>query len=487
MPELPTQLVTEFFAEYSAGRYSREHIHLLTELAIDENDETAEVATRAFFELLIEPLADSFDPEKVSLYNRIFAQVIDICRRDARAATFDSMLREFDLESESDVQNRAETLRQVSRSAGVPPPSQTIKLVIVLSRITIGADVTITSVIIERLKREFPSASIVLLGGNKTRELFGGDPRIQVVPFSYGRSERLLSRLTVWTRLIDSISDLTKGVHQEELLIVDPDTRLTQLGLLPVSSELHHPNSQYLFFPSREYGSGTSRPLGQLTSDWLDDRLGKTDRIYPKIFLSREDLERADTVVRRLVRRRVIAVNFGVGDNAAKRVGAEFELKLIAGLIREGSAIILDKGAGDNEAKRIDSIVNNLPGLCGAEIRSCELCEADLNRDPAKHKDASLLIWNGRIGMLAALISQSDLYIGYDSAGQHIAAALGVPCIDVFAAQGSGTFVNRWTPAGKSIVKVLRAEGQSEDDLTDSTLKEALKLLDNASASPKQG
>jgi hypothetical protein len=36
-----------------------------------------------------------------------------------------------------------------------------------------------------------------------------------------------------------------------------------------------------------------------------------------------------------------------------------------------------------------------------------------------------LAVWRGRIGLLAALIGQSDLYIGYDFAGQHIAAAMG--------------------------------------------------------------
>jgi ADP-heptose:LPS heptosyltransferase len=57
--------------------------------------------------------------------------------------------------------------------------------------------------------------------------------------------------------------------------------------------------------------------------------------------------------------------------------------------------------------------------------------------------------------MLAALIGESDLYIGYDSAGQHIAAALGVPCIDVFAGSSSPRMLDRWKPTGKAETRVV--------------------------------
>ena len=49
-----------------------------------------------------------------------------------------------------------------------------IQRIIVLSRVTLGADVAITSVIIERMKRNFPLAEIVLAGGSKAPQLFGG-------------------------------------------------------------------------------------------------------------------------------------------------------------------------------------------------------------------------------------------------------------------------------------------------------------------------
>ena len=92
----------------------------------------------------------------------------------------------------------------------------------------------------------------------------------------------------------------------------------------------------------------------------------------------------------------------------------------------------LDRGAGEDEARRADAVVR----LIRAGQRNVvEIEEGSLRQWLSGHSVAApeLLAWNGRIGLLAALIGESDLYIGYDSAGQHIAAALGVSCIDVMA------------------------------------------------------
>ena len=79
------------------------------------------------------------------------------------------------------------------------------------------------------------------------------------------------------------------------------------------------------------------------------------------------------------------------------------------------------------------------------------------------------------MGLLAALIGQSDLYVGYDSAGQHIAAALGVACIDVFAGFSSPRMVDRWRPAGPSEVHVIVADTLNENVDAGLILKTALR------------
>jgi ADP-heptose:LPS heptosyltransferase len=222
----------------------------------------------------------------------------------------------------------------------------------------------------------------------------------------------------------------------------------------------------YVFFPSREYGSTTTKSLAQLASDWLDEVFGLSEMTLPRVTLKREDIEVARQLAAQLRAdrsRRLVAINFGVGENPLKRVGAEFEVSLINHLAQDGVSIILDKGASVEETAWIDKIVAEATSLgLDRRVRSIEVTEATLIGHPdTTHQDADILVWNGRIGMLAALISESDLYIGYDSAGQHIAAALGIPCVDVFAGSSSPRMLDRWRPTGTAPVRVVAVDPTS--------------------------
>jgi ADP-heptose:LPS heptosyltransferase len=219
----------------------------------------------------------------------------------------------------------------------------------------------------------------------------------------------------------------------------------------------------YLFFPSREYGSGTTLSLSELAGRWLDEVFGKSEATRPGVMLMQVDVDRAGRLGR-LLRvdrvRRLVAINFGVGENVTKRVGEDFETLLVKRLLREGNGIVLDKGAGTEEARLIDELISGvIRSEDGRRVRSVELNESNLgDYVNAPELNADTIVWNGRIGMLAALIGESDLYIGYDSAGQHIAAALGVPCVDVFAGHDSQRFVDRWRASGKGHCEVIAVD-----------------------------
>jgi ADP-heptose:LPS heptosyltransferase len=475
----PRRLVSEFLSEYhSSGRYLRENVSRLAELALSENQEVAEPATAALFTSLVERLADSFDAAAVSLYNRVFAQVIQRCRATGRGRAIDRALANFRLESEEDLIARAESLRH---GQALDRPSN-VRRVIVLSRVTLGADIAISSVIIERMKREFPNAEIALVGGRKAAELFGGDSRLSFKEISYRRAGATIERLLSWLDLLDAVRELTDGLERGESLIVDPDTRLTQLGLLPLARD----ESGYLFFPSREYGDSTSESLGRLTSAWLDGVFGARHITYPRLSLARSDRDAAGSLVKRLRQaspRPVVAINFGVGENPMKRAGDEFERSLVSQLVCEGATVILDRGAGEDEMLRADAIIKH-----ANESLSARVIEANegnlanlLSRDSI---EGQIIVWSGRIGLLAALISESDLYIGYDSAGQHIAAALGVPCIDVFAGFVSPRMPDRWRPTGARETRVVIVDemtGADTNALLAGVLAHARELLNGGS------
>jgi hypothetical protein len=464
MENLSTQLVAEFLHEYRiSGKYSRELITRLAALAISDHAYVAESATRAFFTGLVEALADSFEPADVTLYNRLCAQVIQTCRADPRARALDSELNACGLTSEENLIARAETLRGTTPLSGWRDWAKDLRRVIVLSRVTLGADIAITSVIIKRLKDCLPVPQ-TLIGGAKLKELFGGDADLSFKEVNYARSGTMIERLLAWLDLLAGVREATADLNPGGFVIVDPDTRLTQLGLVPLlQARSTKSRPDYLFFPSREFGGSGSQSLGELASLWLDRLFEQNVRTYPYVSLRPADTEAARNLTSRFKRdnsKPIVTMNFGVGENAAKCLGDDFEQVLVISMIQHGAIVILDKGASSDEIARADRLVRAASRIerDGRGVRVVELDEQRLASLP-ESVDADLVTWNGRIGLFAALIAKSDLYIGYDSAGQHIAAALGVPCIDVFAGFNSPRFVERWSPAGAAETRVVNVDG----------------------------
>ncbi len=449
---LASEFLTSFHRE---GVYLGDHISRLADFALSDDDVMAKAASRAIFTSLIERLADSFDPAAVTLYNQLFAQLIAQCRAHSRGEAIDRELNFFRLGSQQAMITRAEYLRSSKSRADLI--SRRVKLIVVLSRVTIGADVAITSVFIERLKQIFPDARIALAGGGNAMELFGGDARLSFHQLGYRRAGATLERLSNWIDVLNCIRSLTEGLDRDEYLIADPDSRLTQLGLLPVAKD-----DRYLFFPSREYRHSSSLPLAELASIWLDDIFGPSAPTLPRVSLNPQDIAAGREVAKRLRQnnsRPVVTINFGVGENAAKRIGNVFEKSLVAELIGGSAIVILDRGVGEEEIRRADAVVNNVIKM-KPDIRVIEIDEENLKRslDSNRMTEVDLVVWRGRIGMLAALIGQSDLYVGYDSAGQHIAAAMGVPTIDVMAGYTSPRMIERWRPTGPSDVCVISVD-----------------------------
>ena len=67
------------------------------------------------------------------------------------------------------------------------------------------------------------------------------------------------------------------------------------------------------------------------------------------------------------------------------------------------------------------------------------------------------VFWEGSFAGFAAIIAGSRLYVGYDSAGQHVAAACGVPLVSVFAGFPVPRMFHRWRPVGEHC-RVIRVD-----------------------------
>jgi ADP-heptose:LPS heptosyltransferase len=437
-----TESPTEAFALAGAwlhGQGTIEQLHQLCALATSEDPAVAQAGTNAIFRRIVEPLGDRFDPHDCDRYLEFFSEVVHFCRQLPRTQTLDENLRAFGLPGRDEFFARGQRLRMLT-----PFPSEradAVKKILVLSRVTLGADVAVTSVVLSRLKEVFPAAGICLLGSAKTGSLFASDPRIRLIPVEYERGGTLLERLNAWPALAAQVTAETAGLRAEEYLVVDPDSRLTQLGLLPVAPH----ESSYLFFESRSYTSEFGKSLGELTSQWLNEVFDPSSApSLPYVALEDTDAARGSRL-REATENRLAVVNLGVGENFEKRLRDPFEIKLLLLLREAGYRIVLDRGAGEEELRRTGDLIAALHEQ-GHVVAPVDSADAAL---------ANVLTWEGSLSGLAGLIGVADLYIGYDSAGGHIAAALGVPTIDVFAGAVSTRMRERWRPWGRQPGRVI--------------------------------
>lgn len=381
------QAAEELLARCLAGERPRDLPALLRQ------DECGSALVGTF----VEGLNDRFEPAHCELYAELFAQAL------------------------ADPGEAAELVAHYRRIREVRPVEWEPRRVFVLSRITLGADIAVTSVVLDAARRRFPHATIYFVGPAKNFELFA-NAGVEHAAVNYRRGT-LRERLAVWP-------ELRAMLDAPDALVLDPDSRLTQLGLLPVCDE-----SRYAFFESRGYGGESAASLPELTAAWVKAVLG-IDGARPWISVPQHTAEAG------------IAVSLGVGENAAKRLPDPFEAGLLRLLGSLQWPITIDRGAGGEESERVERAV----------------AESGV---PAR-------MFNGPFAGFASIIASSRLYVGYDSAGQHAAAASGVRSITVFAGFPSPRMFHRWRPTGldASVIRV---------DLPDPAavlerVREALKL-----------
>lgn len=318
---------------------------------------------RAFLAQVVEPLADRFEPRLCDTYASLFTDAI------YRVAP--------------------ELYDRVRRAPPAALPAEAERIY-VLSRITLGADIAVTSVILDALKRRYPGARIFFAGPRKNYELWAADPRIEHYPAGYARGGTLRERL-----------EASAALWFDDGVVIDPDSRMTQLGLIQVC-----PDKRYCFFESRSFGGDSLDRLPELTARWMQDPQAK-----PYIAPAQVVSEPA-----------TITVSLGTGDNDAKSLGEDFELALMRLLASAGVPVLVDLGGSAAERARVERVLQ--PGM-------------------RTH--------DGSFAAFAAHIARSQVFIGYDSAAGHAASACGVPLISIARGFATARMAARWRPLGTVI------------------------------------
>lgn len=414
------------------------HINLLLQMAASEKNAEAKPATAALYSIIIEGLCNDFTDKGVEICNEVLCHIISFLRTTPGGKELDNLLNLHNLTSETKLIERFKQINE--RRLPIETLKKKAKKIIILSRVTIGADVVITSVILQRLAKTFPGAELITIGPAHLEQLFHNFPGLRFVSIDYQRHGSIYDRVTAWPLIFSLVQKELIGFDGDEVLLFDPDSRLSQLGLLPIMDQ-----STTFFFPSRKTTANGSNPsLTELTNSWLNELLGENSFSSPFVSFKQEDEERAQIFMQKLPAHPfVISINLGVGQNETKRVPSPFEDTLLTeALNRENTLIILDSGKSMESKIHVEDLLQNARQK---NIPTAFLSENDLKTADIRFT-RGIIGFRGSVGAFGALIKFSDIFFGYDSCYQHIATALGIPAIIAFAGAPNSRFKARWTP-----------------------------------------
>ncbi|HWE00196.1 MAG TPA: hypothetical protein VG345_14190, partial [Bryobacteraceae bacterium] len=249
--------------------------------------------------MIVESLADSFDPAEANVYEELMRAWIPS-----------------------------------PAPSSVPSVPERVETIYVLSRVTLGADIKIVSPILAAMRTRFPLARIVFVGGRKSVELFAWEKKAEFLEAEYPRSGSMADRIAF-------ASQLRQWLATPNSIVIDPDSRMTQLGLIPAAEP-----GRYFHFPSRTAGGPTGENdaanLTELLSSWLN-----------RIFALNGNAWIAPAPVAIEGERPLAALSLGVGENESKRLGLAFEAQMIAAIAQRFQTLYIDRGMGGEEARRV--------------------------------------------------------------------------------------------------------------------------------------
>ncbi len=436
----PLSVVAAELAALPDGHALLQGADLIADAADSDDEARRGAGIGALFGGLVEPLNDGFTPAGRAAYARFFGRIV--WRVVTRTPSLLAALAGAGIVSEAALLTRHAQVRSVERRA---PASA--RRIVVLSRVTIGADILLASVVLQRLHQRYPQAELVLLGDGKLQGLFAGLPNVRVRPISYARRGPLRERLASWMTVVAAVA------QERADLVVAPDSRLDQLGLLPVCD-----TAQYLLWENLQPEGAAPASLALLLDQWLTRTLGlpAAPTTAPRVAL-----DVAATAVHQRLRATfgaapIAAVKLDHGGNPAKALSKEAEMAILRHLRKLGWRVLLDRGFGTDELANSDALLAEL-GWQAQDIddsgKGLGLAVNDLAAGALA--DADLIRFHGSIAGWAAALAGCGHALSYDSVGHHLAGALGIPVTVAFTGHVDPAFPIAWQPRGRAAVRVV--------------------------------
>lgn len=427
------------------------HADALADAADSDDEAVRGDGLGALFGGLVEPLNDGFTPAGRWLYHRLFGRIVwRVC---ARVPDLAQRLASFGIASEDALLAHHARVR-----AGRDPLPVAVRRVVVPSRVTLGADVLLTTVALQRLRQRWPVAELVVLGDAKLGGLIGGLDGVRVRPLAYARRGPLRERLASWLLLADAVA------AESPDLVLAPDSRLDQLGLLPA---LPDPARYRLWENVRPEGAAP-RSLADQLDAWCATTLGlpAMPACTPRLAFDDERAALAARFRAAFGPAPIAAVKLDHGGNPAKALPRDGELHLLRGLRARGWRVLLDRGFGSDELANSDALVDAL----GWRVTDLDDSDKGLGRAvaalaPDELAAAEIVRFHGSIGGWAAALSACGHAVAYDSVGHHLAAALGIPVSIAFTGFADPGFPVAWQPRGPGQVRLTAIPAAEKGEL----------------------
>ena len=404
----------------------------------------------ALFGGLVEPLNDGFTPAGRAGYARWFAHICwRVGTRDERIA---AQLAKFGISEEAALHARY----QAARSQPATPP-RTARKVVVLSRVTIGADLLLTTVALQRLRRAYPEAELVVLGDGKLQALIGGFPGVRVRAVAYGRRGTLRERLASWLAVVEAVA------AEAPELVFAPDSRLDQLGILPVVADPAH----YLLWEN-VLPDGQALSLARALDGFLAARFAQpaTPPVEPRTQLDASTILINERLAAALdTTKPLAAVKLDHGGNPAKALPRAAEVAVLRRLRELGWRVLLDRGFGATELANSDALLTDAGWTVVDLDDSGQGFGLAINElAPGSLASAPVVRFHGSIGGWAAACATCRLAVSYDSVGHHLAAGLGVPVVTAFTGHADARFAVAWKPHGPGVVTLVEIPTAAKDN-----------------------
>ena len=312
---------------------------------------------------------------------------------------------------------------------------QKLKKIAVLSRVTIGADIAISSIIVQRLRKTFPQAEICFLGDHSTNLLLmqgAGANRVHLM--EKHSTLNITHYFSSWRYLVDFFASENYDI------IIDPSSRFTQAGLLPLTPL---PATNHLIFEDNVYPDGKILKNGELVNWWLDNILKEKQTIYPHVKVEEEDVSLARRMLMQYFQNdHVPWVSLVLSGNLLSKSDKYFslneELRLATELIKSGRKILLIRAQGMDGVR-----TDRLAELLREKGMSLPFLDVTTAFEKVQNACQGLII-EGTIQLISSFLKNTDLIISYDSMGAHLGSALNVQTIVIYlSSKGSP---DRWIP-----------------------------------------